>query len=61
MTQEKLAEIYRIVSDTLKVFANDKERAILSLEVTVLATRDDTSIDVQIYRQAIEYLKSITE
>lgn len=59
MTQEKLAEIYRIVSDTLKVFANDKERAILSLEVTVLATRDDTSIDVQIYKQAIEYLKSL--
>lgn len=59
MTQEKLAEIYRIVSGLLSAFPNDKDRAIQSLEVTILATRDDNSIGVQIYKQAIEYLKLV--
>lgn len=61
MTQEKLSRIYKIVSDILNAFPNDKDRVILSLEVTILATRDNTSIDAQIYRQAIEYLKNIKE
>lgn len=61
MNQERLARIYNIVSETLRIYET-KDEAIRSLKVTILATRNpDTSIDVQIFKQAIEYLKQIEE
>lgn len=60
MNQERLSRIYKIVSETLRIYQT-KEEAIQSLEVTILATKDNTSIDVQIYKQAIEYLEQTEE